>query len=735
MRIGFFVLTTLACMVTSSSAKEGKDIGAVRQLLRRLIPAHEQQFICEEIVAGAKGAEAFELQSRDGKVVLGGTNANAMAVGLNHYLKYYCHTNVSWYAANPVTMPETLPTIEGKIRKDARCQNRFFLNYCTFGYTMPWWQWNDWERMIDWMALHGVTMPLAITGQEAVWYRVWQKFGLNDEQIRNYFTGPAHLPWHRMANIDYWQGGLPHSWLEHQLELQKRIVAREREFNMTPVLPAFAGHVPEAIVTAHPQAKITLLGDWGGFNKKYLCHFLDPLDPLFKQVQKEFLTEQTKLFGTDHIYGCDPFNEVTPPSWEPEYLAKVGKTIYDSMAEVDPQARWLQMTWVFYYDRKHWTNERIKAMVRSVPQDKMILLDYYGEMQEVWKMTEKYFNQPYLWCYLGNFGGNTMLAGNLKTVEERIENTFTNGGTGLTGIGSTLEGFDVNPMMYDYVFEKAWADGPTEVNDWIRRYAASRCGGEDKHFIEAWGILLNKVYTKPSVLGQGMLTNARPTLTGHGNWSTNPAIHYDNRDLLRVWELMLKTRDKSSDSYSHDLVNVARQTIGNHFLTVRDRFNAAYQAKDLEKATATGVEMMQVLDDMDKLLSTRSDFMLGKWLKDAKSIGKENADDVKYYERNARTILTTWGERGQSLNEYANRSWAGLISGYYRKRWEMFARDVTAAIREKREFDPKAFNEKMTGFEWQWTQQSETYPAVPEGDSVRIATGLYQKYQAAISAP
>ena len=38
------------------------------------------------------------------------------------------------------------------------------LNYCTFGYTMPWWTWQDWERFIDWMALNGITTPLAATG-------------------------------------------------------------------------------------------------------------------------------------------------------------------------------------------------------------------------------------------------------------------------------------------------------------------------------------------------------------------------------------------------------------------------------------------------------------------------------------------------------------------------------------------------------------------------------------------
>ena len=80
--------------------------------------------------------------------------------------------------------------------------------------------------------------------------------GLTDEQVRSYFTGPAHLPWHRMSNVDYWQSPLPQSWLDDQEELQKRILQREREFNMTPVLPAFAGHVPAELKNIYPEAKI-----------------------------------------------------------------------------------------------------------------------------------------------------------------------------------------------------------------------------------------------------------------------------------------------------------------------------------------------------------------------------------------------------------------------------------------------------------------------------------------------
>ncbi|RZJ82289.1 MAG: alpha-N-acetylglucosaminidase, partial [Chryseobacterium sp.] len=477
----------------------------------------------------------FDLESKNGKLIIRGNSYNSMAYGLNHYLKYYCNTSVSWYKDDKINLPKSMPELTTRVTQEARVQNRFFLNYCTFGYTMPWWDWQDWEHLIDWMALNGINMPLSITGQEAIWYKVWSQMGLSDLEIRSYFTGPAFLPWHRMSNIDHWDGPLPKSWLDNQLELQKKIVKRERELNMKPILPAFAGHVPEILKSKYPNAKINDLGTWGGFSKEYYSHFLDPLDPLFKKIQTAFLEEQTKEFGTDHIYGADPFNEVTPPSWEPKYLASASDVIYSSMKAVDPKAEWLQMTWVFYYMRKEWTNERIKAFLKAVPQDKMTLLDYYGEQTEVWKLTESYFDQPYIWCYLGNFGGNTMMVGNLQTVEDRMENAFVNGGANLTGVGSTLEGFDVNPIMYDYVFEKAWSGGKTDVDQWTKKWADRRLGRADTNNRTAWKSLVKEVYNRPTQLGQGILINAKPALKGTAHWTPNPNFRYQNKMLLGIW--------------------------------------------------------------------------------------------------------------------------------------------------------------------------------------------------------
>jgi alpha-N-acetylglucosaminidase len=654
-----------------------------------------------------------------------------MAVGLNYYLKYYCHTFVSWYQDDPVDLPARMPMVPAEIRRTARVRDRFFLNYCTFGYTMPWWQWKDWERLIDWMALNGINMPLSITGEEAIWYKVWKKLGLNDQQIRSYFTGPAYLPWNRMANIDGWEGPLPASWLRNQFYLEKKIVARERELDMTPVLPAFAGHVPAAIKERFPGAKITTLGSWGGFSKKYESSFLDPFDPLFKEIQKSFLEAESEAFGRSHIYGADPFNEVTPPSWDPDYLAKVSKAIYASIADHDSSAVWLQMSWMFYIGRDKWTNQRIKSFLRAVPQDKMALLDYYGENTEVWKLTSSFFGQPYLWCYLGNFGGNTMMAGNLREVDERMDYVMSHGGKNLIGVGATLEAFGVNPIMYDYVFEKVWSPGQPGVGDWVDHWAEMRGGLNSDDVKEAWSLLLKTAYTEPALLGQATLTNAMPTLEGSGNWTTNPKTGYRNTDLLKAWGLLLKGGDHTNSAYLYDITNVGRQVLGNYFTALRDSFNSSYHKKDLAGMKRDGKKMMDLFDDMDRLLATQSSLLLGKWLHDARLMGN-TAGEKNYYEKDARSIITLWGGDQHSLNDYANRSWAGLTKSYYKMRWHMFIDAVVASVENNVPFDEKAFKRRIYAYEDDWVKQHQQFRDDPVGNSFEISKQLFNKYAKAI---
>lgn len=49
-----------------------------------------------------------------------------------------------------------------------------------------------------------------------------------------------------MGNIRGWGGPLTENWHEKSYQLQLKILERMRSLGITPVLPAFAGHVPTA---------------------------------------------------------------------------------------------------------------------------------------------------------------------------------------------------------------------------------------------------------------------------------------------------------------------------------------------------------------------------------------------------------------------------------------------------------------------------------------------------------
>ena len=710
----------IALMITlTASAITDTDVEQAQALAARLSAPLAQKVQFKKIEADG-GKDVFSLESNGGKVVIGGNNAGSMAVGLNRYLNRYCHTTVSWYADVAIELPKALPDVPAPERITARVPQRFFLNYCTWGYTMPFWQWRDWERFIDWMALNGVNLPLAITGQEVVWYNVWTSLGMSDQQVRAYFTGPAYLPWHRMANIDGWCGPLPKQWLDDQTALQQRIVERERALNMRPVLPAFAGHVPAALRNLFPDADIQSLSTWAGFDEQYRTCFLNSEDPLYSRIQRMFLEEQTRLFGTDHIYGIDPFNEVDPPSFEPDYLNTVTKHIYESLTAVDPQAEWLQMAWFLYYQRKDYTRERTCAMLTGVPQGKMTMLDYYCEYKEMWREHDGFYGQPFIWCYLGNFGGNTNVQGRVKEAGERIEKALAECGDNLVGIGSTLEGLDVQQFPYEYILEKAWDFAKTDeqvINELADRHA----GREDRHAREAWRLLYDKVLDITPGNFAAPLPCSYPAM---GKESRK--VKYNPRDMLAVWDALLEQERVATDAMAIDLIWVGRQLLGDLFLIEKQAFDKAYQEKDKKAFYAHSDTLFELLSDLDCLNSHHPHATLAHWLQQARDLG--NTTQLKdYYEMNARRLITTWGG---SLNDYACRNWNGLMWDYYTKRWENYIRGVTVAVISGNDFDEQAYRAATDKFQQQWvTSTEELISASTDQDLLTHCRALREKYR------
>ncbi len=666
------------------------DERAAEALARRVMGGKARAVTFEQTDATA---DCYELLQRGKKVLIRGNNANSMAVGLNRYIQQYCLANVSWYDFNPVELPKKMPQVPEKVTGRAVLPTRFFLNYCTFGYTMPWWKWEQWERFIDWMALNGVNMPLAITGQEAVWQKVWRRYGMTDEQIRAYFTGPAHLPWQRMINIDRWQGPLPQSWIDGQASLQKRILERERELNMTPVLPAFSGHIPAELEQTKPGIRTSKVNRWCYFAEKYRCTYLSPADPAFASIQRDFLEEQTRMYGTDHIYGVDLFNEVSPPSWEPDSLHKISAGVFKSMTDVDPEAVWLQMGWLFISARRSWTPERIKAYLSAVPQGRMIMLDYESDYTEIWRKTEKFYGHKFIWCYLGNFGGMTEIEGDYKLNARLIDAAKKEGSPEMAGIGSTLEGFGLNEPVYEALMAQAWDTG-VGFDAYIDNIADRHLGRVDSAFRTFWHMMVDKVCTTHTSTGAAGIINAHPNLEGEWNWTTELRKGYDINNLEEALAV-LETVKGTSGYFRFDLANTRRQSIRNRALAVRARFTKAYRAGDRAGMVAARDEFLGMCDQMTEVLRTCPEFSLDDWIRDARAWGKNEAEK-DYFEMNARTLITLWGDTTH-LSDYANRDWDGLVETFYKVRWQMFFDAVLAAFDAGEPFVNITSSHKLNG--------------------------------------
>lgn len=772
MKKHFIKVALLSLIILTTGSVNAQQ--AVRQLSQRILgdKASQFEFVVQKNDKPEKMEDFFRIESKDGKIQITGSNDNSVAMGLNYYLKHYAHVYVSWNVADPIELPKKFPAIENEkpIYKRALVEDRFFLNYNTFGYSLPWWGWDEWERLIDWMAMNGINMPLAMTGQEAVWYEVWKDYGMTDQEIRNYFSGPAYLPWHRMNNLDGFQGPLPMTWINNQKELQKKIVARERELNMRPVLSGFSGHIPQYIADAYPAAKIKKNAQWHGFESTY---FLDPSEPLFAQIQQKFIEKQTALYGTDHLYAVDPFNEMDPQSWIGDYLMKTAYSIYESLAQADSCAKWVQSGWMFYRQSTLWDRERIKQYIGGVNPNNLVFLDYYCENTEIHNETDNFFGSQFIWCYLGDFGGNSKLSGNVYLLNEKLCNMLglnnksantgkiqngkpmqvgkpgnkakssgknanqkrqeaMKGGSveNLTGIGATLEALDCNPVMYEFLFERVWQKD-IDVDEWIKDWSAIRYGKENEKVEAAWSMIGKNVYTNWVYDVKNSKLTERPAFPMNNGQKKaemksrkkKEEYVFSNDSLLAACQTLLSNKSKR-DSYSYDLVNFYSQWMGNYFEEIYNQFLEAYNAKDLKKMKALKKQFDELINDADALLSSHSSFLLGKWINDARSIGTTTAEK-DYYEKNARTIITTWGSN--ELNDYACRLWGGLVKNYYGQRWNIFFDTAITAIENNRTVNRVQLQKDLIAFEQQWANQHETYPADAQGKTAKIAKKINKK--------
>lgn len=712
-----FLLILLACLCFPFAQLWSNPVNG---LLERIDPGASKKFIIQV----KKGqSDFFELDQKGDKIVIRGNNYVNIATGLNWYLKYYAGIHLSWNGMT-AKLPESLPKVSTPVRKETNLSLRYDFNYCTYSYTMAFWDWKRWEKEIDWMALHGINLPLAVVGQECVWKNMLEKLGYTKEEINKFIAGPAFLAWWAMNNLEGWGGPNPDSWYTQQEALQKKILKRMREYGIEPVFPGYSGMVPHD-ANKKLGLNVTEPALWNGFTRPA---FLLPTDSRFNEIASLYYKELEKLFGKANYYSMDPFHELEDAG-SVDFDA-AGKAVLKAMKDVNPKA-----TWVI----QGWTENPRPEMIKNLNNGDILILDLFSECRpmwgipSIWKREKGYEQHDWLFCMIENFGGNVGLHGRMDQLLNNFYLTKNNPlAAHLKGIGLTMEGSENNPVMFELMCELPWRPEKFTKEEWLKDYLFARYGVRDEKITQAWSILADGIYNCPFGNNQQgpheSIFCGRPGLNNFqaSSWS-KMQNYYDPTSTEAAARLMLEVADKykGNNNFEYDLVDIVRQSLSDRGRIVYNQTIADFKSFDKKSFTAHSQEFLNILLAQDRLLGTRSEFRVGRWIEQARNLGT-TPEEKDLYEWNARVQITTWGNRvcanDGGLRDYAHKEWNGLLKDFYYKRWAAYWQTLQDVLDGKPmvELDYYAMEEP-------WTLAHNPYASQPEGDCVSVAKEVFNE--------
>lgn len=698
-----------------------KAASPIQGLLERIDKGASRKFVIEQVKSPT---DFFELDQKGDKVVIRGNNYVSIATGVNWYLKYYAGIQLSWNGMT-AQLPAVLPAVPQKERHETDLKYRYDFNYCTYSYTMAFWDWDRWEKEIDWMALHGINLPLAVVGADVVWYNVLTKLGYTKDEINEFIAGPAFQGWWLMNNLEGWGGPNPDSWYKQRETLQKQILKRMREYGIRPVLPGYSGMVPHN-AKERLGLNVSDPGLWCGYRRPA---FLQPTDPRFNEIADLYYKEMSRLYGKADFYSMDPFHEGGNVAGVD--LNAAGQAIWGAMKKANPKAVWVAQVWQ--------ANPRQK-MIENLPAGDLIVLDLFaesrpqwGDPESTWYRKEGFGKHDWLYCMLLNYGGNVGLHGKMKHVIDEFYKAKTSSfGKTMKGVGMTMEGSENNPVMFELLCELPWRPARFDKDEWLKNYTVARYGKADKAVQDAWLLLSNTIYNCPAKnTQQGTHESVfcgRPDYDVYqvSSWSEMEP-YYKPEDIIRAAGIMLSAADrfKGNNNFEYDLIDIVRQAVAEKGRLVYPIMIDAYKAGEKELFAASSQRFLDLILLQDKLLAARPEFKVGTWIEKARNLGT-TPEEKDLYEWNARVQVTTWGNRVAAdeggLRDYAHKEWNGLLRDFYYNRWKVWIDRQKAQLNGA---PVKAID--FYAIEEPWTKQTNPYSSQAEGDVIEVAKEVYAK--------
>lgn len=693
------------------AGREAVQFRPARAALQRLVPSLAQQFNLALLDRG-DGCEHVRISGSAGHIEVAATSNVAALFGVNWYLKYEAHLQISTNG-DQLAFSGQLPAPATPIEKTTCYPLRYALNENTDGYSTPYWGWDRWQREVDVLAASGVNAILVERGMDAVLDATFRDFGYSDAEIRRWITQPAHQNWELMGNLCCFDEPISRQLLDRRVRSARRIVGRLHQLGITPVFPGFYGLVPVDFAQRHPGAHVVQQGSWNGFRRP---GWLDPRDPLFASVAASFYRHQREIFGDSTIYDMELFQEGGTPGSVP--VAPASHAVQQALLRAHPDALWLTLAW---------QSNPSPQLLSAVDRNHMLIVDLDQGRTPRDDRERDFMGAGYLFGGLWDFGGRTTLGANLYDYAVRLPEMGRRPGSRMEGTALFSEGLDNNPAAFDLFTEMAWRDKPVDRIAWSGEYARRRYGLDDPHARRAWKILMQTAYGSRAdgVSDHGerdappeSLFDAQPSLNARSAslWSPDSLRYNPAQFSTALTELLqVDPRVRGLATYRYDVVDVARQTLANwsrkELPEIRDAFDGYDQAR-LHRLEGQWLAMM---DLQEKLLATDSCFMVGPWLA-AVAPWAGDARERWRLDYDARSILTTWGDRTASeagLRDYGNKDWAGLTRDYYRRRWQIYFDDLNRSL---------AAGIPPAPIDWfalgeRWNQVHTQYPVQAHGDS------------------
>jgi len=705
------------------------------------------RFILERINAAAGGSDVFEVDWNQtvSKPVLRGNNAVSLATAFNYYLKYHLYQEFPYVGQYRISLPDSLPRVTKKYVSVFPYPVRHYFNEVDFRYQAFMYSKDEWQRRMDWLAMNGYNMFTMGLGEKNIWYNARDEFGFNPAaiaELRNSSRGDSqYFGTYNVSQMAFDREG----------KMARDVSDMAFKLGLEMEIYPFTGQVPFAFpnnksdyyvgnLASAPDGnkfKVDLPGSvfdgilaypgsrWMNLPQGlFISADVSPADMAKASAMREKFGEISKIYwkSLQNFYGFDAWGNV------PRYAFRsmIGEqgfvvsgsafsqdtltTIQKEMFKINPDMVWIQDAWRY----QSWLSTKIDL-------GRSLLLELKAYNRPIWQKEIEPDGVPWVWCMTWNFGGNTGMDSGMNKLVYELQSAGRTA-RNMLGVGVTPEGSDTNPALYDLMAEMNWrksdftntTEADIWVANWLKEYARRRYGAAiydaAKPEIDAMWEGLHRVVYKDFVSGDEpaqTLTNARPGVIGKvrarawANYTGNtPDIPYDRADIYNVWGLALKAAVAAQAAgglnrqFEYDLVDITRQALGDLSEPVYNQGIARYYAaatRDKDKMLKYLDIMIDICKDMDSVLATTPEFLLGKRLENAKARGA-TPEDTYYHERLERTFLTYWileedvplsGGRDaydsavNNLLDYCNRHLAGLMTDYYGMRWQV-VRDYMA---------------------------------------------------------